>query len=65
MININIEAHKRTLAALQELENTMINERENQKQNVGEMRPGWHGETTEAFLTGMQICYNMDYMRKS
>lgn len=53
MININIEAHKRTLAALQELENTMINERENQKQNVDEMRPGWHGETTEAFLTGM------------
>lgn len=53
MININIEAHKRTLAALLELETTMINERENQNQYVDEMRPGWHGETADTFLIGM------------
>lgn len=53
MININIEEHKKTIESLQELETTMVNEREKQHQYIEDMRPQWYGSTANAFLNGM------------
>ena len=65
MINIDIEEHKKTIEVLLEMETTMVNEREVQRQHIDGMRTQWNGDTSMVFLKDMPIMMDSGLYEKT